>query len=180
MCEFKNDFLLCTCGDNLNVSDIDWKLSRVHNKSKFSLVEWKNNNSTSIRQVKTIGQINIPKFYAKMTPEEINEYENTLNSLSDKLFELIEMREKLKSKKETEYKNMSVNIQLFLNNKECFDKLMEFEEFDILSIRIDKDLDVWMNYIYKNSFWHISELFINKETHNEILDGKIKPTHNNV
>jgi len=39
------------------------------------------------------------------------------------------MREKLIRKKENEYKNMSVNIQLSLSNKECFDKPMKFEEY---------------------------------------------------
>lgn len=176
MCKFKNDFLLCTCNDDLNLSNIDWKLSRVHNKSKFSLAESEKNN-VSMRRVNIMGQINIPKFYSKMTPEEINEYESTLDNLYDKLFDLIKMREKLRSKKETEYKNISANIERSLNNKECFDRPMELEEYDALSIRIDNDLDVWVNYIYKNSFWHISELFIDKETHNAILDGKVTPIY---
>lgn len=167
MCKFDKNFLLCTCSDDLEESDIDWKLNRPYNINSINVAEWRLNNKKKFHNI--IGSIHVPTEFKNKTPEEVEEYQENLSKLN----ELLKLREEFRDKKKDEYKNITLNIQLHLNNKDCFDKKIDFKNKDILSIRIDKDLDVWVNYTYVNSFWEISKLSVEEESYYCVSDGEV-------
>ncbi|WP_298512151.1 hypothetical protein [uncultured Kordia sp.] len=147
MCKFENDFLLCSCNDDLQESDIDWVLKRRSKKQP-------------IRSYKIIGQINIPEEFKNISQEEYDA----------KIDEMIKFSELHKLRK-IELKNTIINIQFELNNRKCFDTELTFLENDILSIRLDVALKVWADFVYQKSFWKISDVVIGKYDH--VNKGKI-------
>ncbi|EDP97776.1 hypothetical protein U8527_05480 [Kordia algicida OT-1] len=148
MCKFENNFLLCSCSDDLEKSDIDWILKR-HSKKQ------------PVQSHKIIGQINIPEEFKHFTNEDYERiYEEGL-----KLAALHKVRK-------AELKNTFINIQFELNDRNCFDKDFTFHENDVLSIRLDAEAKVWADFVYKNSFWKIFE--IKRFEYDSVNKGKIK------
>ena len=149
MCKFDTQFVLCTCTNDTS-SDISWEIKRPlkHKKSDS----------------KIIGQINIPEQFKNITSKEFD----------TKIEEMIKFSELHKARK-IELRNVINNIQTELNNRNCFDKEIDLFENDILSLRLDKKLKVWANYIYKKSKWEIHDLFTDTDDFSIKYMGKIKP-----
>lgn len=162
MCQFEGKFLLCTCTDDLQLEDIDWKLQRrkITKGDSYSR--------------KIIGQINIPEEYKTMSPEEREADQREADRIVDEIIKKADRITKLKEKRKEEFKNTSIHIQFALNNSICFDTPIDFEEDDILTIRINKELFVWTTYTYKNTYWGISDIQISDQDHDEIAIGKVK------
>ena len=147
MCKFENDFLLCSCSDDLKESDIDWILKRRSKKQP-------------IRSHKIIGQINIPEEFKNISQEE---YDAKIDEMI-KFSELHELRK-------VELKNTFINIQFELNNRNCFDTELTFLENDMLTIRLDTTLKVWADFVYQKSFWKISDILIGE--YDEVNKGTV-------
>lgn len=174
MCQFEDKFLLCTCADDLQQEDIDWRLQR-RTPNTSNLETWKLNNPTKNSLSDVAGMIKIPEDFKTKLPEEIEEYHIKMNAKFDDILEQEKMLARLRKEKSNEYKNTSIHIQLALNNSICFDKPIDFEHLDILSIRLDKELNVWVTYTYTNTSWAISNIQISDKDHDEIAIGKVKP-----
>ena len=78
------------------------------------------------------------------------------------------------------YKDVTIFMLSNLNNKNCFDKEIELSDKDVLSIRLDKELGLWVDFIYRKKVWRIVKFDLNKNLYSEIIKGKTKSTHNNV
>lgn len=148
MCKFENDFLLCSCSNDLQKDEIDWILKR---RSK----------NQPKRSSKVIGQINIPEEFKHFN----NEDHDALYKEGLKLVALHKVRK-------LELKNTFINIQFELNNRNCFDKAFTFLENDLLSIRLDAEAKVWADYVYKNSFWKIVD--VDQYEYDSVNKGKVK------
>ncbi|GGG08420.1 hypothetical protein GCM10011344_06200 [Dokdonia pacifica] len=171
MCQFDNTFILCTCTDNLQKDDIDWRLRR-RKPNTSNLETWMLNNPFYRGLSNIAGMIKIPEDFKTKLPEKIEEYHIKMEGIFDDLINQDHLLTKLRKQKKDEYKNTSVNIQLALNNRMCFDTPINFQENDMLSIRIDKKLNVWSTYTYKKS-WGVSNIKISDEDHDEIMKGEI-------
>ena len=158
MCKFENDFLLCTCSDTIAESNIGWILKK---RTKLK-------SSRSGRII--IGQSRIPEEFKHMSQEAYNKMVNT--KIDEMLRDYEEKLSKLRDVSPIELKNILINIQFDLNNRNCFDKEMTFAENDVLSIRIDTKELIWADFIYKNSFWHI--LDVDQYEYKQIQKGSIK------
>ena len=117
----------------------------------------------------------IPDKFEEITPEEIDLHYIQLDTVFDSFYENEKKLNKLRSGKKNEYKNIAFHIQLELNNGGCFDIPIFFQEKDMLTIRLDKELNVWVSFMYKNSLWIITHLLISDKDHSEIVKGKVKP-----
>lgn len=147
MCKFTNNFLLCSCSNDSEESDIDWILKRRSKKQP-------------VKSRKIIGQINIPEEFKHFTNEDYERvYEEGM-----KLAALHKVRK-------AELKNTFINIQFELNNRNCFDKDFTFRENDVLSIRLDAEAKVWADFVYKNSFWKIFEA--KRFKYDQLKQGKV-------
>ncbi|MFC4632299.1 hypothetical protein ACFO3O_00155 [Dokdonia ponticola] len=173
MCQFDGKFLLCTCADDLKEEEVDWKLRRrIPNTSNVET--WMLNHPPIELLSSTAGMMTIPDKFKEITAEEIDFHYIQLETLFDSFYENEKKLNKLRSNKKNEYKNIGFHIQLELNRRECFDTPMPFQDKDLLTIRLDKELNVWANFIYKNSIWIITHLLISDKDHKKILYGKIK------
>lgn len=158
MCKFENDFLLCTCSDSIAEKHIGWMLKK---RTKLK-------PSRAGRII--IGQSRIPEEFKDMPQEE---YYKMLNEkVEEMLRDSKEMLSKLREVSPVELKNILINIQFDLNNRNCFDKEMTFAENDVLSIRIGTKELVWADFIYKNSFWKILE--VDRYEYKQIQKGPMK------
>ncbi|WP_299681230.1 hypothetical protein [uncultured Dokdonia sp.] len=173
MCQFDENFVLCTCSNDLSEKDIDWKLRRrIPNTS--NLETWLLNNPP-IELLSSIGgMMYIPDKFKTITPDVIDYHYIQLESVFDSFYENEKKLNKLRNQKKIEYKNTSFSIQLELNRKNCFDKVIPIKEMDTLTIRLDKELNVWANFMYKKSKWFVTHILSSDEDHDEISKGIVK------
>ena len=161
MCEFENKFLLCTCSkDNISTNEIDWILRRRESERK-----------TLNPLIKNIGQRILPKDFDHYNSIEFQE-------LKKDIIEKMESLQKESTYTVENYKDITTFILSNLNNENCFDKEIELSDKDVLSIRLDKELGLWVDFIYRKKVWRIVKFDLDKNLYSEIIKGKIKPTHN--
>ncbi len=176
MCQFEGKFLLCTCADDLQQEDIDWKLRR-RTPNTSNLETWKLNNPSRDELSDIAGMICIPDEFKSINHEDIDDYDEyyiKMDTFSDNIKKQVDKITRLREERKEEFKNTSIHIQLALNNSTCFDTPIDFQLHDMLSIRLDKELNVWVTYTYKNTSWGISDIKISDQDHDEIVIGKVK------
>jgi len=163
MCEFENKFLLCTCSkDNISANEIDWILRRRDPEKKTLNI-----------LVKSIGQ--------RILPKDFDNYDSIeFQKLKKDIIEKMNSLKKERISNVENYKDVTIFMLTNLNNENCFDKEIELFDKDILSIRLDKELGLWVDFIYRKKVWRIVKFDLDKNLYSEIIKGKIKPTHNNA
>lgn len=159
MCTFQNKFLLCSCleGDSKE-DEIDWILRRRNSEK-----------STNSEFVTEIGQ--------RLLPSNIENFDATAyQKLKKEIIEKMDSLEKEQTiQNSEEIKNTTAFILSELNRKDCFDKVTELHDKDILSIKLDQKLGLWVDFLYRKSSWRIAKFNLNEKLYIEIIKGKIKP-----
>ncbi len=160
MCKFQNQFLLCSCignNDEIKEDQIDWILRRREQTKE-----------SNYKPISIIGQRFLPNNFSNSNSSE---YLRLKKEIIEKMNELEEEQNLLSLKK---FQNTTLFLLSKLNSKNCFDKEIEIIDKDILSIKLDKNINLWVDFIYRKPSWKIVKFNFNKAKYSEIINGKIQ------
>jgi hypothetical protein len=161
MCELKNEFLLCTCQeDNLDENNISWIVFR---RKEHTEIE-------PLQIPREIGQRMLPsnELIAAKHKEKYQQY----------LREFLEEEKRkaeLKQIKETEeYLKTTAYILTQLNTRNCFDTEIELIDKDVLSIKLNSELGLWAEFMYRKRSWKLAKFSFDESKYLTIINGRIK------
>lgn len=158
MCKFQNEFLLCSCvGDDIREGQIDWILKRRDSQKRKD-------------REYVIGQRLLPNDFDRLNSEE---FEKLKNKVLGKMGFLEKKQNFLGLDR---FQDTTTFILSELNRKNCFDQEIEFFEMDVLSIKLDQELGIWVDFLYRKSSWRIAKFSLNENQYLEIIKGEIKTT----
>ncbi|WP_299673455.1 hypothetical protein [uncultured Tenacibaculum sp.] len=146
----------------MSTDKIDWILRR------------RNPQKNSDELITIVGQRILPQNFENSNSIEFQEYKKDITQKIN----FIE-NEEITSSLEN-HKDIIAFILKQLNNENCFDKEIEFYDKDILTIRIDKKQELWIDFIYRKTIWKIAKFNLNENQYLEILKGKTKPIHDKI
>lgn len=150
MCTFQNKFLLCSCiGDDIKKGQIDWILKRRD-------------------QTSTIGQRFLPNDFSSSYTEESSKVKKAIIEKMN----VLEQKQNLLNVEKLQ--DMVLFMLSELNSENCFDKELKLVDKDVLSIRLDSDLGLWVDFLYRKPFWTITTFSFNQDRYAEIIKGKIQ------
>jgi len=171
MCELKNEFLLCSCQENeLKANDVSWILFRRKEPEKRG--PW--HNSKPIKRI--LGQRELPSndIVASGYKEQ---YYQSLKAFYEEEKRKKELEDAVRESED--YLKTTAYILTELNTRNCFDKAIEVIEKDLLSIKLNSELGLWVEFIYRKKSWRIAKFTLNKKKYLTVIEGEIKPIHNN-
>ncbi|WP_299684029.1 hypothetical protein [uncultured Dokdonia sp.] len=176
MCKLKNEFLLCTClVDNLNDNDVGWILFRRKENKKRE--PWA--NSQPIPDSFMIGSRELPNNEISFEYKEL--YDQCLKKLQEREKRETELKKLRDTEKETQYfLNITAHILTQLNHRNCFDKEINIVDKDVLSIKLNNELELWVEFIFRKHSWKLAKFNLNKPKYLKIITGKIRSTHNDI
>lgn len=162
MCKFQNEFLLCSCvGGDIREGQIDWILKRRDSKKR-----------KDHELITVIGQRLLPNDFDRSNSEE---FEKLKNKVLGKMRSLEKKQNFLGLDR---FQDTTTFILSELNRKNCFDQKIELFEKDVLSIKLDQELGLWVDFLYRKSSWRIAKFNLNENQYLEIIKGEIKTLHN--
>lgn len=171
MCELKNEFLLCSCQDGeLKENNVSWILFRRKEKKKRGLCD----NSEPITRI--LGQRELPSNDLIESGYKEQYYKN-LKAFYEEEKRKKELEDTIKESEG--YIKTTAYILTELNTRNCFDKNIEIMEKDILSIKLNSELGLWAEFIFRKQSWRIAKFSLEEKKYLTIIKGEIKPTHNN-
>lgn len=138
MSEFDTQFLLYPFNNKSIEDDFDWEIMRPPKRQPKS----KKYNTINLGY-----DYEIPEEVKHMSQEELNSIIDGMVAFADR-----------SQARKIELKNTISDIELELNNRNCFDRELTILENDVLLIRLDVNLRVWASYTYQKSLWKTSDL----------------------
>ena len=171
MCELRNEFLLCSCqGDELKEKNVSWILFRRKEKKKRG--SWDNSELIT----KILGQRELP-CNDLIESGYKEQYYESLKAFYEEEKRKKELEDAIKES-EGHLKTIAY-ILTELNTRNCFDKNIEIMEKDVLSIKLNSELGLWAEFIFRKQSWRIAKFSLDEKKYLTIIKGGIKPTHNN-
>ena len=167
MCELQNEFFLCTCQeDKLEDNEVSWILFRRKENKK---------GSESLRIIRQLGQREIPsiELIESGYKERYNKYLKEFLEEEQRKAELKKIRE---AAKETEdFLKTTAYILTQLNTRNCFDQEIELVDKDVLSVKLNFELGLWVEFMYRKQSWKLAKFSLNESKYLTVIKGKIKP-----
>ncbi|MEO1033703.1 MAG: hypothetical protein AAFX55_20125 [Bacteroidota bacterium] len=171
MCEIKNEFLLCSCQANgLKENDVSWILFRRKENNKRG--SW--HNSKPIKRI--LGQRELPSNDLIESGYKARYYKS-LKTFYEEKTRKKELEDAIRASED--YLKTTAYILTELNTRNCFDKDIEVIEKDVLSIKLNSELGLWVEFIYRKKSWKIAKFSLDEKKYLTIIKGEIKSTHNN-
>lgn len=171
MCELRNVFLLCSCQDDeLKENNVSWILFRRKENEKREA--W--DNSEPITRI--LGQRELPS-NEFIESEYKEQYYKSLKIFYEEEKRKRELEDTIKES--DGYLKTTAYILTKLNTRNCFDKNIEIMEKDVLSIKLNSELGLWAEFIFRKQSWKIAKFSLEEKKYLTIIKGEIEPTHKN-
>lgn len=166
MCQFQDDFLLCTCIDRVEANQIDWILRRRDPESK----------KRELQITHTFGVRGNLDHFEEIHKEAYQRYREEIFKRVKEAEKEIKARDKKKEEilNSKQFQDTALFILSQINSRNCFDQEIDLQDKDVLSIKLNVEFGLWADFMYRRGTWRVAKFSLDANRYSEIVNGQIQ------